>query len=343
MPAVEYADGVATAPDGSFTAAFATSPTHSPSTGGEPERFHVDVDEDAQDVARFGLDAFGATAESTTLDRAQRFVAASGTDVEWLANTPTRLGPDPAAHFIVRLTLGDGRDAVVYGLVVTDATRTTYVFATDIGGDDADRGRDFVSSYTVRLPSPQPVAPTTTTTVPLAPSGPAPSDSPATASTAPAVTSTSPPPAGPTSTGSSGPAGPTAPIGAVVGPGGRWWATFPEGPAVVATATTERGFGATEYRATVGDDTLAVRSWELPAGFEWDGSMPGYEDVTLDGAPVDVDGHPGVAATFADGDATVTALVVVTGSQLVAATYRDAGEDDRPAAERFVDSLGVVG
>lgn len=351
--AVAYADGVATAPDGSFSAAFAATPAYTPSTDGLPEQFHADVDEDGQEVARFGVDAFGAAAETSPTERAELFIAASGTAAEWLANTSTSLGPDPAAHFIARVTLGDGRPAVVYGLVVVTPSRVTYVFATDVGGDDADRSRQFVSSYTSLLPSPIPVAPTTTTTTTTTttPSAATATITPSLATlpptTAPATT-TDPSTTAPATTGA---AGTTAvattvspiPVGAVASPDGAWWVRFPEDAEITATASTDEGFAYLEYRADVAGDVLTARAVEIPEGFEWDEStVPGFPTATADAESATIDGSPAAASTFDDGDATVTALVVDTGTRLVAVTYRDHGNDDTETAADFVGSLGLA-
>lgn len=351
VASISYVDGVAAAPDGSFTAAFATSPTYFPAADGQPERLHADADEDAQEVARFGLDAFGAAADAGPTQRAELFINASGSSVEWLANTSTRLGADPAAHFIARLTLGDGRAAVVYGLVVVGAGGAggvvTYAFATDVGADDADRARAFVSSFTLLLPSPVPVTTTTTTTVP-------PTTQPATtaapgATTAPALSTvdvaTSVPAPGASSSVAATTtvaSGPPVPLGAVAAPDRSWWVTFPADAEVVATASTEHGFAYTDYRAEAGADVLAVRALAVPAGFDWDEStVPGFPTATVTGESITVDGYPAVASTFDDGDATVTAVVVDTGTHLVAATYADVDGNNDRAASDFVGSLGV--
>ncbi len=363
--AVTYANGVAITPDGSFSAAFAAAPVYAPSADGVPERLHADADEDGQDIARFGLDAFGAAADAGPTARAELFVAASGSSVEWLANTATWLGAAPAAHFIARLTLGDGRPAVVYGLVVVGTGEVIYAFATDIGGDDADRARQFVSSFTSLLPPPVPVAPTTTSTTTSTTTVP-PSTLPA-ATAAPGAEQT-PTTSGPTTSGvtttvtsdpvatdASGPGSPLAapppppppspaPVGSVVAPDGAWWVTFPEDAEVVATAATENGFAYSEYRAEIDGDVLAVRALVIPAGFRWDGAtVPGFPAVTADGEQIDVDGSPAVASTFDAGGATVTAVVVDTGSRLVAVTYADRGGDHDAVAADFVESLGLAG
>ena len=65
--------------------------------------------------------------------------------------SPTRRrasGRMPAAYFISRITLADGKRAVLYGAAVVRPGDVSYVFYTDVGGDDADRARAFVESYT---------------------------------------------------------------------------------------------------------------------------------------------------------------------------------------------------
>lgn len=347
--AVVYADGIATAPDRSFTAAFASAPTYTPSVDGQPERFHANADEDSQEISRFGLDSFGASAETSPTERAELFIAASGTGVEWLANTPTRLGPDPAAHFIARLTLGDGRAAAVYGLVVATAGRATYVFATDLGADDPDRSRDFVASYTSLLPPPTPVAPPTTTTTTT--SVPTTVAAAPTTSGEPAATTSVPPSTTPGSTtvAPSVTATPTTsvdpvPVGAVTSPDRAWWVTFPDDAGIVATASTDDGFAYLEYRAVVSGDRLTVRAIEIPAGYEWDEStVPGFPTAAVDGEPTTIGTTPAVASTFDHEGSPVTAVVANTGTRLIAVTYLDDGSDDDAAAADFVDSLGLTG
>jgi hypothetical protein len=148
-----YVDGVLTPADGSFTAAFTETPTYD-NDGAGIDSFIASVEEDGQSIVRYPLDGLGAAVDGPPQGRAELFAAASGSDAEWFANTPTRLGPYPASHFVVTLTLGDGSRAAVYGVVIVRESAVTYAFATDRGVDDAGAARRFVESFTVPLASP---------------------------------------------------------------------------------------------------------------------------------------------------------------------------------------------
>ena len=142
-----------------------------------------------------------------------------------LANTQTRLGPFPAAYFISRVLLDDGRPAVIYGATVVRPNDVHYVFFTDVGGDDAERGRAFVESYVV--PIELPVA------------GPA-SSTPT--SSAPTRHHDRPHRLRPTTTS-------IAPAGATLSFDGRWWVRFPDGADISVRASSEDGFTYIEYVA----------------------------------------------------------------------------------------------
>lgn len=167
-----YADGLFTSPDGTFTAAFDAAPSRVLDTENGLASYLLGVDEDTQSIVMFSGGAFGAGQRASPTERADRFLEASGIDIERLANSPTRLGPFPAGHFVAKLTLGDERRAAVYGLVV-DRLATIgdvlYAFYTDVGLDDNGAARAFVGSFELRfdvLPAPPPTT-TTPTTLPL--------------------------------------------------------------------------------------------------------------------------------------------------------------------------------
>ena len=156
--------GVFTDPAGSFEVRFTAAPAVNADPAGTGTSYVVNVDEDSETLRIVAPTAFGASAGTSADERVRLFLAASGEGIEVLANTPTRLGPYPAAYFIARVTLADGRRAVLYGTAVVGNGDVTYVVYTDVGGDDGDRGRAFVESYTVHVdPLPAAPAPTTTT------------------------------------------------------------------------------------------------------------------------------------------------------------------------------------
>jgi hypothetical protein len=118
LPPGTYEDGTFTAPDRSFTVRFASAPGQTLDDAAGTQSYVASVGEDTQSVLLFSPTALGATAASGIAERGELFIAASGRDVEMVANTPTNLGPYPASHFAARLTLVDERPAVVYGVVV---------------------------------------------------------------------------------------------------------------------------------------------------------------------------------------------------------------------------------
>ena len=313
-------DGVFTAPDGSFRVAFSSVPT----VAGDPAGFQAvagTAGDDSETVTGYPLDAFGATAETSPDQRALLFLDASGTDIELLANTPTRLGPYPAAYFIARLTLDAGGPAAVYGAVVVREQAVDYVIYTDAGGDDAETGRAFVESFTLDLPL---VAPTTTPTT----TGPTPT--PPDSSVGPAAAASS-------TTATTSP----VPPGATVSYDGKWWITFPSGTTTpTLRASSEAGLTFTEYRATAGDDVLTVRVTEVPAGYEWDPTtVPGYPGVAVTPTTTDLGAVPAAGSSFEADAGTVRAVVADTGTQLVTAAYLDAGEPSIDLARAFLASL----
>ena len=169
--------GVFTAPDGSFTANFSDVPGRTVDGATGIVTYLHGADEDSQTVVLFPPTALGATAESSAAERAELFLAASGSRIEHLANTPTNLGPFPASHFAARLTLADGRRATVYGVLADRGNDVAYAFYTDIGDDDNAAATAFVQSFAVVLPEP----PVPTTVPPTTVAAPDPSASTAAA------------------------------------------------------------------------------------------------------------------------------------------------------------------
>ena len=130
---------------------FTAAPIVVTDPAGTSTSYLVGVEEDTETLSVLAPTAFGAAAGATAAERVLLFLDASGDEIEVLANTQTRLGPFPAAYFIARITLADGRRAVVYGAAVVRPNDVSYVFYTDVGGDDGDRGRAFVESYAVMI------------------------------------------------------------------------------------------------------------------------------------------------------------------------------------------------
>jgi hypothetical protein len=326
------------ASEGSFTDAAATlsiaftaTPTVVPDPGGTATSYVNGADEDAETLIVVPLTAYGAAVGTPAVERVQLFLDASGDDIELLANTQTRLGPYPAAYFVSRITLVDGRPAVLYGAVVERADDVHYVVFTDVGGDDGDAGRAFVESYAVTI-DPYPAA--TTTTAVTASSATTASSTTATATasstTAPATTTT------------------TIPAGVTAPPDERWWIRFPEGANVSLRASSDDGLAYSEYKAVVDDDTLSVRVTEVPAALEWFPTDAAATEATLTGDTVTssevmtVGGAP--AARFrleaAEGGATEV-LLLRSGGQLYRVAYVDGGDQSTDAANEFVDSFQV--
>ena len=162
--------GLLAVPGGGFEVRFSAAPVVLTDPDGTSRSYILGVEEDTETLSVLAPTAFGAAAGTGAADRVLLFLDASGDEIEVLANTQTRLGPYPAAYFISRITLGDGKRAVLYGAAVVRANDVSYVFYTDVGGDDADRGRAFVESYAVTIdPYPAPTTTTSpTTTLPTA-------------------------------------------------------------------------------------------------------------------------------------------------------------------------------
>ncbi len=341
-------NGVFTAPDGSLSVAFSAVPGLVIDTENNVVSYLLGVDEDTQSVVVFTPNAFGATTASTPSERADLFLGASGTDIEPLVNTATRLGPFAAAHFIARLTLRDGRPAVVYGLVVARDQDVVYAFYTDTGGDDNPPATTFVESFALVIsPPPVPTTSTTTSTVP--------SSTPVESAETTATTSVDP--AVSTSVTTSALAPPptvaAAPPGATLGYDGRWWVTFPEGATPSFRASTENGYAYAEYLAVNGDDTLMVRVTEVPAGFEWvaadvaDAEAERIGGIVERSDIVDVGGHEAVRFTFAQDDSDTsgdsTQIVVVNGGdRIYRVSYEDGGATSTSGSDGFVESFELA-
>ena len=300
--------------------------------------YFAGVEEDTETLRVLPPTAFGAPPGATAAEHVLLFLDASGEAIEVLANTQTRLGPYPAAYFVSRITLADGRPAVVYGAAVVRPGDVSYVFFTDIGGDDSDRGRAFVESYTVTI-DPYP-APTTTTTAATTASTAVPGTSPATSSSAPPTTTS---PTTMTSTT-------TLPEGTVLSFDGGWSVRLPAGAEVSLRASSEDGFAFADYVSVAGDDTLSVRVTELPVAFEWSPAGAAALDAERNGGTVlestltSVDGAAGARFTLAgdDGEAsgdTTDVLLVRDGGQLYRIAYADAGAPSPAAAAEFIDSF----
>ena len=268
------------------------------------------------------------------------FLDASGDGIDVLANTPTRLGPLPAAYFISRITLADGNRAVLYGAVVVRPGDVNYVVYTDIGGDDADRARQFVESYTAVIAPPPPTAPPTTS-VSATTSAPttAPSSTTATATTAARQRRQRPPRPRPRRRRHRRQRPPCLPA-----PRSRstsdWWIEFPDDAAVTLRASSADGFAYAEYAAVVGDDVLSVRVTELPAAFRWDQASAAEAEADRTGSTVvssevlTVDGSPSVRFTLDNADSeNTTILYVRTGDQLYRVAYADGGAALRPGGD----------
>ena len=321
--------GVMAGPDGGFEVQFSAAPIVITDPAGTSTSYLAGVDEDTETVSVVPPAAFGAASEASATDRVALFLDASGDGIDVLANTPTRLGPLPAAYFISRITLADGNRAVLYGAVVVRPGDVNYVVYTDIGGDDADRGRHFVESYTAVIAPPQRRGPRerrTTTSTTRGGDTDRPSTTSA-ATTAPAPTT-------------------TVPAGATVSFDEDWWIEFPDDAAVTLRASSADGFAYAEYAAVVGDDVLSVRVTELPAAFRWDQASAAEAEADRTGSTVvssevlTVNGSPSVRFTLdnADGENT-TILYVRTGDQLYRVAYADGGQPSDRAATAFVDSF----
>jgi hypothetical protein len=354
QPTGTYESGVFTAPDGSFTANFGDVPGRSVDDANGIVTYLYGVDEDSQSVVLFPPTALGATPESSAAERAELFLAASGSDIEYLANTSTNLGPFPASLFAARLTLADGRSATVYGVLADRGSDVAYAFYTDVGDDDNAVATAFVQSFSIALsepPLPTTVPPTTVTAAdPSASTTAAPSTTLATTTSVVAPTTS----AAPTSITQPPPSTVVeAPDGALLGFDGRWWVTFPSGAAPSFRASIDSGFAYAEYLAIDGDDTLIVRVTEVPAGYEWnaelvpDAAADRVGGSVLESDVVELSGRPAVRFSFAQDDSDssgdgVEALVVNGGDQIYAVEFWDGGVTSTDAATEFIDSFGLA-
>jgi hypothetical protein len=322
------AEGTFTDAAGTLSIAFTATPAVVPDPGGAATSYVNGVDEDAETMIVVPPTAYGAVVGTPAAERVRLFLDASGDDIELLANTQTRLGPYPAAYFVSRITLSDGRPAVLYGAAVERAGDVHYVVFTDVGGDNGDAGRAFVESYAVTI-DPYPAATTTTTVTATT------AISTTTAPAAPAPSTTAPP-----ATTS------TIPAGAISSLDGRWWIHFPEAANVFVRASSEGGFAYTEYAAVVGDDWLSVRVTEIPASMEWFPTDAAATEAALTDSTVTssevttVDGAPAARYRIAGPDSTATEVLVVrSGGQLYRVAHVDRGERSQRAADEFVDSF----
>jgi hypothetical protein len=316
---------------------FSTPPVVITDPDGTSPGYYAGVEEDTEALRVLPPTAFGAPPGATAAERVLLFLDASGEAIEVLANTQTRLGPYPAAYFVSRITLADRRPAVLYGAAVVRPADVSYVFYTDIGGDDSDRGRAFVESYAVTIdPYPAP----TTTTIAATPAPTAvPGPSPATSSSAP-----------PTTTSTTTASTTTLPGHTVVSFGGGWSVRLPSGAEVSLRASSQDGFAFADYVSVVGDDALSVRVTELPVAFEWSPAGAATLDAERNGGTVlestltSVDGAPGARFTLAgdNGEAfgdTTEVLLVRDGGQLYRIAYADGGEPSPAAAAEFIESF----
>jgi hypothetical protein len=338
--------GIFTLPGGGLEVRFTAAPVVINDPDGVSKSYLIGVEEDTETLSVLTPTAFGAAAGATPAERVLLFLDASGDEIEVLANTQTRLGPFPAAYFIARITLADGRRAVLYGAAVVRPNDVSYVFYTDVGGDDGDRGRSFVESYAVMI-DPLPALPAPTTTVPAAPT----TTSPAVTTSTLAVTTTSAPATSTSAASTTSPATTTTvPAGATVSFDGRWLVRFPDGADVSLRASSEDGFAYAEYLSVVGDDALSVRVTELPTAFAWSPAGAAALDAERGGGTVlqstltSVDGAPGARFTLADADSdtsgdTTEVLLVRAGGQLYRIAYADGGESSADAAAEFIDSF----
>ena len=299
--------------------------------------------------------ALGATPESPAAERAELFLAASGSDIEYLANTSTNLGPFPASLFAARLTLADDRRATVYGALADRGSDVAYAFYTDVGDDDNAAATAFVQSFAIVLPEP----PLPTTVPPTTVAAPDPSASTTVAPSTTLATTTSAPGASTTSTAPTSTTQPPpstvveAPDGALLGFDGRWWVTFPSGAQPSFRASIDSGFAYAEYLAIDGDDTLIVRVTEVPAGYEWnaelvpDAAADRVGGAVLESNVVELSGRPAVRFSFAQDDSdtsgdSVEALVVNGGDQIYSVEFWDGGVTSTDAATEFIDSFGLA-
>ena len=308
---------------------FARQPVVVTDPSGASTSYLNGVDEDTESVIVAAPTAYGAVAESTPQERALLFLDVPGEPTEVLANTQTRLGPFPAAYFISRVILDDGRPAVIYGTTVVRPADVHYVFFTDVGGDDGDRGRAFVESYVVPIDLPQ------------AWSGEHHNDHGGAG-----TVHSSAPPAAATSTSTATTTTSIAPPGATLSFDGRWWVRFPDGADITLRASSQDGFAFAEYVATVGEDALSVRVTELPAAARWVPTDAAATDAADAGSTVDesaiitLDGAPAARFTLADAEGLNTEVLLVrSGGQLYRVAYVDGGDPSSDDADNFVDSF----
>ena len=340
--------GVFTSPDGTFVAAFDATPSEVVDAQNGVASYLHGVKEDTQTVAVFTSSAFGVGPGGLPTERTDRFLEASGSDIERLVNTPTRQGPFLAGHFIARLTLGDGRRAAVYGLVVdrlATAGDVVYAFYTDIGIDDNAAALAFVGSFELRfavLPAP----PSTTTT--LAPTTTSGLVTSVAAVTTPLDVTTGAAPAATGTTATTTPR-PAAPDGATESYDGRWWVTFPEGAAPELQAGNAGGFGYAEYFAKPGDDTLSVLVTDVPIGFQWiaDDVVAGAAEraggEVPESATLVVGGFDAVRFTVAlEENDSVHVLEVNAVAQVYTVSFVDGGAPSPDVGADFLASFTVA-
>ncbi len=315
-------NGTFTDAAGTFSIGFTSTPTVVP----DPGSTAISYVSGAESLIIVPPAAYGAVAETTASERAVLFLDASFDNIELLANTPTRLGPFPASYFVARITLGDGRPAVIYGAAVVRPDTVHYVFFTDVGGEDGEAGRAFVESYAVTI---DPYPTTTTTTAATSTVAATTASTPAPSTTAPAATT-------------------TIPAGATASLDGRWLVHFPDDANVSVRASSQDGFAYTEYASVVGDDTLMVRVTEFPAAMEWFPTDAAATEAALTDSTVTssevttVGGAPAARYRIAGSDGTTTEVLVVrAGGQLYRVAYVDRGERSQRAADEFVDSFAL--
>lgn len=314
-PSAVLADGVFTDPAASYTVAFATEPALVVVPDATSTSYLVNVDEDSQAVSSFVPSALGVAPAASAAEHVAAFLAASGTDIEQLVGTSTRLGPLPAAHFIARLTLASGARAVVYGVVVVRDADVTYAVYTDVGTDDGDGALAFVESFTVLIdPLPAPPVP------PVPPTPGAPSTS-----------------AGATTT--------TVPDGVTESFDRRWWVRFPGGADVSLRASTQGGFAYAEYLGESGAASFSVRVVELPLELDvelasWADDEAQRLDATVTRAePATLGTYPGLRATLRSDDGTVELVLVRAGRQLYVIMATSSGSTPSDDAVDFVTSF----
>ena len=301
---------VVTDPAGSFEVRFTAAPAVSADPAGTGTSYLVNVDEDSESLSIVVPTAFGASAGTSADERVRLFLAASGDGIEVLANTPTRLGPYPAAYFIARSPSPTGGGPCSTALL-SSATETSPTSCTPTSAATTATGVGRSSSPT-------------------------------------RCTSTrSPPRTGTDDAGTDDDDHPRRRPGvvrrALVG-------AFPDGADVSLRASSEDGFAYAEYVAVVGDDTLSVRVTELPATFEWDPAGAAAADARRTGGTVvssetmTIGDSPAARFTLTHADSessgvTTEVLQVRTASSCTASPTPTAARRRPDAAAGFIDSF----